>query len=229
MNPKLQIIRLPILKTAIFIATPIKNIFSSPFCQFVDRKVVGLMPKYLLEIPARFLFFSLHKIQISQQQVYPLNYLLHIGLMLAISKVFTILCQLCLCDVGISDTQVAFKPNQSAFFQMNAPVYSVLGQTESRRKSFLLLTSIDLSSKLCLTCVGNSKYYISVHHSIPTLLVEIGNTLVIFKQISKLAFHLSASLYSLLGQIEGGEEELFWRVQEGGSHCEITSKSTWLS
>ena len=25
------------------------------------------------------------------------------------------------------------------------------------------------------------------------------------------------------------KEGLFWRVQEGGPHCEITSKSTWLS
>ena len=41
-------------KTAIFIATPIKNIFSSSFnqrilfCQFVDRKIVRLIPKYSL-------------------------------------------------------------------------------------------------------------------------------------------------------------------------------------
>ena len=40
-------------KTAIFIATPMKkqlavHFTTGCFCQFVDRKVVGLMPKYYL-------------------------------------------------------------------------------------------------------------------------------------------------------------------------------------
>ena len=42
-------------------------------------------------------------------------------------------------------------------------------------------TIIDLSLKLPLTCRGNVNYYKSVHHPIPTLPVEIGNTLAIFK------------------------------------------------
>ena len=53
---------------------------------------------------------------------------------------------------------------------MNARVYSVLGQTEGRKKAFLEWKSIDLSSKLSLN------YYQSVHHPIPTLPVGIGNT-----------------------------------------------------
>ena len=65
---------------------------------------------------------------------------------------------------------------------MSAQVYSVPGQTEGRRKTFLEWTSKDLSSKLSSTCgVGNVNYYKSVHHSILTLPVGIGNTLVIFK------------------------------------------------
>ena len=64
---------------------------------------------------------------------------------------------------------------------MSAQVYSVPGQTEGRRKAFLEWKNIDLSYELSLTCGGNVNYYKSVHHPIPTLPVEIGNTLAIFK------------------------------------------------
>ena len=82
-----------------------KNIFSSSFYQrfffvnFLTEKLLLSCQNItcLLEIQARFLFFSLRKIKISKQQIYPLNYLLQIGLILTISKVFTILCLLCLC------------------------------------------------------------------------------------------------------------------------------------
>ena len=43
---------------------------------------------------------------------------------------------------------------------MSAQVYSVPGES--------------------LTCGGNGNYYKSVHHPIPTVSVEIGNTLAIF-------------------------------------------------
>ena len=59
---------------------------------------------------------------------------------------------------------------------MTAQVYSVSGQTEGRRKPFLEWTSIDLSSKLSLTCGGNVNYYKSVHHATP-LSVGIVNTM----------------------------------------------------
>ena len=64
---------------------------------------------------------------------------------------------------------------------MSAQVYSVSGQTEVRRKAFLKWTSIDLSSKLFLTCRGSVNYYKIAHHPIPTLPVGIVNTLAIFK------------------------------------------------
>ena len=64
---------------------------------------------------------------------------------------------------------------------MSAQGYSVSGQTEGRRKTSLEWTSIDLSSKLSLTCGGNVNYYKSVHYAIPTLPVGIGNTLAISK------------------------------------------------
>ena len=52
---------------------------------------------------------------------------------------------------------------------MTVQVYSVPGQTEGRRKAFMEWASIDLSSKLSLTCGGNVNYYKSLHHPIPTL------------------------------------------------------------
>ena len=52
---------------------------------------------------------------------------------------------------------------------MSARVYSVPGKTERRRKVLSEWASINLSSKLSLTCGYNSNYYKSVHHSIPTL------------------------------------------------------------
>ena len=51
---------------------------------------------------------------------------------------------------------------------MSAEIYSVPGQTEGRRKIFLEWISIDLSSKLSLTCGGNFIYCKSVHHLIST-------------------------------------------------------------
>ena len=64
---------------------------------------------------------------------------------------------------------------------MSAQVYFVSGQTEGRRKAFWEWISIDLSSKLSLTCGGSVNYYKSVHHPIPTLPVGIGDTLAVFK------------------------------------------------
>ena len=52
---------------------------------------------------------------------------------------------------------------------MSVQVYSVSDQAEGRRKAFLEWTSIDLSSKLSLTCAGNVNNYKSAHHPIPTL------------------------------------------------------------
>ena len=65
---------------------------------------------------------------------------------------------------------------------MSAQVYSVPDQTEGRRKDFIKCTSIDLYSELSLTYGDNVNYYKTVHHPIPTLSVETGNTLTIFKK-----------------------------------------------
>ena len=51
---------------------------------------------------------------------------------------------------------------------MNAQVYSALGTTDGRRKSYLEWNGIDLSYKVSLTCGGNAKYYESVNHPILT-------------------------------------------------------------
>ena len=67
------------------------------------------MPKILclLEIQARYLLFSLHKIKIRKQHritllAYPLTlYILHMGVILIISKVFSIIFLLCLWKQGI--------------------------------------------------------------------------------------------------------------------------------
>ena len=64
---------------------------------------------------------------------------------------------------------------------MSAQVYSPLGQTERERKAFFEGTSIDLSCKLSLTYGGNANRYASVHHSLPTLRIGIGNALAVFK------------------------------------------------
>ena len=66
------------------------------------------------------------------------------------------------------------------YFQMSAQGYFVPGQIKRRKKAFLEWKSIDLSSKLSLTCGGNVNYYKSSHHPIPTLPVVLGNTLAIF-------------------------------------------------
>ena len=86
--------------------------------------------------------------------------------------------------------------------------------------------SIDLSSKLSLTCGGNNNYYKSVQHPILTLPVGTGNTLAICKTNSTLSFQLSLQIYSFLAQTEGERKAFFGRVQEGGPHCEIIPMST---
>ena len=61
------------------------------------------------------------QIKMSKQQIYLLNYLLYIGLMLIISKVFTILCLLCLC--GNREYPGSFQNkavSSKLFFQMSA-------------------------------------------------------------------------------------------------------------
>ena len=92
--------------------------------------------------------------------------------MLTISKVFTILCLLSLC--GNKEYPGSFKNKSvSSSFKW--------WPSELREKAFLKWASIDLSSKLFLIYGGNVNYYKSVHHPIPTLPVETGKTLAVFK------------------------------------------------
>ena len=95
---------------------------------------------------------------------------------------------------------------------------------QERRKAFSELASIDLSSKLFLTCRGTFNNYKSVHHLIPTLPVGIGNTPAIFRTNQKVPRR-----YVFFWVIEKEREKYFCRVEEEGQHCEITLKSTWLS
>ena len=93
---------------------------------------------------------------------------------------FTILCLFSLCRNKEYPGRFQKKISKF-FFQTSAQIYSVPGETEGRRRPSLEWTSIDLSSKLPLTCGGNVNCYKSVHHPSPTLPVGIGNTLGIFK------------------------------------------------
>ena len=76
--------------------------------------------------------------------------------------------------MGIVNNLVA-REISKLFFQVSAQIFSVPVHTQGRRKALLECKSIDLSSKLSLSCWGNVNYYESVHHPIPTLHVGIGN------------------------------------------------------
>ena len=64
----------------------------------------------------------------------PINYFLHVRVMLTIIKMFNILFVL----VGIGNILAIFKTNQQALFQLSVQVYSLLGQTKGERKAFIL-------------------------------------------------------------------------------------------
>ena len=67
-------------------------------------------------------------------QVYPLNYHLYVGLMLAVTKGFIILFLLCLWEQGTS--QQFSKQMCKLSFQLSVQIYSPFGQTEEERKAF---------------------------------------------------------------------------------------------
>ena len=96
-----------------------------------------------------------------------------------------------------------------------------LAKYERRRKTFLEWTSIDLSSKLSLTCGGNLNYYKSVPHPIPTLPVEIGDNLAIFKTNQQVFLSTECPWIFSSWSNGRGKKGLFWRVEEEGPHCEI--------
>ena len=90
-----------------------------------------------------------------------------------------------------------------------------------------LFSSIDLFSKLFLTCGGNVNYYKSAHHPIPTRgnrenLGNFQNKLVIspFNSVSR--------YIPFLAKLKGRGRP-FLEDARRESHCETTPKSTWLS
>ena len=90
-----------------------------------------------------------------------------------------------------------------------------------------LFSSIDLFSKLFLTCGGNVNYYKSVHHPIPTRGNREHPRNSQNKSVSSPFIWVSRYIF-FLSKLKGRGRP-FLRVQEGGAHCEITPKSTWLS
>ena len=98
---------------------------------------------------------------------------------------------------------------------------------EERRKAFYEWASIDLSSKLFLTCRGSFNHYKSVHHLIPTLPLGIGNTQTIFKTNQKalLSIECPQVMFSS-GSNWRGEESLFCRVQEGDHIVRLPSRAS---
>ena len=60
--------------------------------------------------------------------------------------------------------------------------------------------SINLSSKLSLTCGGNVAHYISVYHPLPYLSVGIENTLAVLQTNNKLFFEMSVHIFFFLAK-----------------------------
>ena len=152
--------------------------------------------------------------------------LLYVGLILIISRVFTILCLLFAC-VGIGNTVVTFKTKQqsAALLPNECP-------SKVRRKAFLMWTKEAQNYSLNYhlpTYRGNVNYYNIKVFIILFLLCLWGNRehSVNFqnKSVHKLSFQLSFQIYFLLAQTEGERETIFGRVKEGGPHCNII---TWL-
>ena len=109
---------------------------------------------------------------------------------------------------------------------MNVQVYSLLGQTEGRRKAFLEWKSIDLSYEVSLRCGGNVNYYKSVHHSIPTRgnREHPGNFL---NKLVSSAFSWVPRYILFLAKLKGRERS-FLEGARRGPYCHITPKSTYL-
>ena len=83
---------------------------------------------------ARFLFFFLRKIKSSKQDIYSLNYFIHVEVMLSNMKAFIILFLLCLWEQGIP--WQFLKQISKLSFQLSVQIYSLLGQTEGEREAF---------------------------------------------------------------------------------------------
>ena len=129
--------------------------------------------------------------------------LLHVGLILIISRVFTILCLCLLCLYRNREYRGNFQNktviSKQLFYQTISYLY--IGAMLTIIKVFIILFLL--------------------------YLWEQGSTLSFFqnKSVYKLSFQLSFQIYSFLVQTEGERETFFGRVQEGGPQCNII---TWL-
>ena len=142
-------------KTATFIATPMKKTYLAVY--------------YLLSGVTSLVFVFSLQIKMSN--------LLYVGLVLIISKVFTIVCLLCLCrnreePGSFQDKTVISK----LCFQMSTQV-----KLEGRPFWSGQGVQIYHLNYLLPTYSGNVNYYKSVNYPIPTLPVGTGSTLTIFK------------------------------------------------
>ena len=133
-----------------------------------------------MEIQAMFLFFFLTWIKMINP--------LHVGLILIISKVFTILCLLRLCR----NREYPGKFQNKTL--ISKPFFQMIAQVKWEGKSFWSIEEAYLS----LTYWDNVNYNKSVLHPIPTCLWELRTSGHISKQISKLSFQMSSQIYSLL-------------------------------
>ena len=134
---------------------------------------------------------------------------------------FTILCLLCLCGNREYPSSFQSKAASIKIF-LSAQVkwkgrYFWSGCKHSRFIIYLLhmgviLTIIKAFTILFLLCQW-----------------EQGTPWQFSKQTSKLSFHLSFRIYSLLAQTEEERKTYLGRVQNEGPHCEIIPKGTSLS
>ena len=94
---------------------------------------------------------------------------------------FTILCLLCLCGNKEYPGSFQNKSVSSPFKWVPKYILCLATLKVEVRTFWVDKHTIDLSSKLSLTCGDKVNYYKSVHHPIPTLPVGIGSPLVISK------------------------------------------------
>ena len=144
--------------------------------------------------------------------------------MLTISKVFTILCLLCLCGNREYPGSFQNKLVSSSFKWVPKYILS-LAKLKREGRLFWNRKALDWSYELSLTCGGNVNYYRSVYHPIPTRENrEHPNNF----QNKSICFQLNIQVYSLFGQTEGERKTFLGGCNKGGLHFEITPKSTWL-
>ena len=109
---------------------------------------------------------------------------------------------------------------------MSAQVYSLPGQAAGRRKAFLERASLNLSSKLSLTCGGNVSYYWKCSSSYPYSAYGNREHPGNFQNKSvTYPFNWVFRYILFFGQTEGERKAFFWRVQERGHIVRLTLRA----